>query len=186
MSKELKNYRTTPPMTADALILVVNEFLSDRGALLISKRTLRFYTSQGVVPHPLGSPKLARYGYEHLLSLLASRALQDQGQRIDNIRMEVAEIARGRYDRLETVVVHWLSQASEKPGRVMKVREGAAGKPANMNDPFTILTKRGSTGVKIQISPSCTLEVSDTVNVRRDLKSALKELTRIVEELPEE
>lgn len=180
MNFELSELRSHPPMTADALVVLANEFLSGKGVTLVSKRTLRFYTAQDVVPSPMGSPKFARYGYEHLLSLLAARCLQDQGRRLEQIKRETQEIHRGRLDRLEGVVTQWLGQGRQVSGRVMSVRETASKESGA--DPFVKLADIGSALIRIPLSPSVTLEVADTHNLTGDLQKAQKELARIIDE----
>lgn len=167
-------------MTADALVVVVNEFLSERGATLISKRTLRFYTAQDVVPSPMGSPKFARYGYEHVLSLLAARALQDQGQRLDQIRVETSEIHRGRLDRIEGLVEAWLAQGFGAGRRTARVREANAEMGA---DAFSKLASMGSSLVRISLTPNCTIEVVDTPSLATELDRAAKELRKLADRL---
>lgn len=167
-------------MTADALIVVANEFLASRGATLVSKRTLRFYTAQEVVPSPMGSPKFARYGFEHLLSLLAARSLQDQGQRLEQIRRETVEIQRGRLDRIEGLVETWLHQERVQSGKIL----GSRGvKEDGTEDPFVKLAGLGTATIRVNLSPNVTLEVSDSLNVVQDLTKAQKELERILSTL---
>ncbi len=184
MKDKLREYRAHPPVTADMLVLTANEFLARRGAQLVSKRTLRFYTAQDVVPSPMGSPKFARYGYEHLLTLLAARALQDQGMKLDKIKTETSEIARGRFDRIEGLVEVWLGQASMVQGRAMSVRESAAAYgETTEKDAFARLSKVGHASLRIPLTQGCTLEVSDSPSLEAELTKAHKELGKVIEKL---
>lgn len=175
MSTELKELRTQQPMTADALVNLANDFLSQRGATLVSKRTLRFYTAQDVVPSPMGSPKFARYGYEHLLSLLAARSLQDQGMRLEEIRRETSEIMSGRLERIETRVSTWLEGSRGGAISVMQARETS-------HTPFSRLAQLGTATLRLPLAPNVQLELGDSANILGDLEKAQKALGRILEE----
>lgn len=187
MRSSLKEYRTHPPFTADVLILTANDLLAAKSAQLVSKRTLRFYTAQNVVPPPLGSPKFARYGYEHLLSLLAARALQDQGMKLEQIRTEVSEVLRGRYDRIEALVEGWLEAGAPILDRLLKVREIQGTYDANSTlDTYAKLAKQGSPALRIKLSPAMVLEVSDVPRLSFELRKAAREIERIIDNLGEE
>jgi DNA-binding transcriptional MerR regulator len=58
--------------------------LSDQTGL--PRRTIHFYTQQGLLPAPEGAGLGARYGEEHLLRLKLIPQLQAQGLRLDTIR----------------------------------------------------------------------------------------------------
>lgn len=77
-------YKNLAPFSADTLIVAVNELLTAHGIPAISKRTLRYYTTQGIVPRPIGSPRFARYSFDHFMMLVGSRALQQEGQTLED------------------------------------------------------------------------------------------------------
>lgn len=178
MSLELREYRSLPAMTADELIATANEFLAARGASLISKRTLRFYTAQGVVPVPLGSPKYARYGYEHLLSMLAARSLQDQGMRLEQIRFEIAEIQTGRLNRIEGRVEAWLENKWPHKGKLLAAKETSVADPESAK--IAKLAQMGSTFIRLPLGPNVSLEISDTITIESDLNKAYKEFGKLI------
>lgn len=181
MLNDIKDLRSYPPMTADGVVLTVNEILANRGATLISKRTLRFYTSQDVVPAPMGSPKFARYGYEHLLSLLGARAMQDQGQKLDQIRMEMDEIRRGRLDRIEALVESWMGQTPPQRAKATRtVREGSDSYQSNK------LAKLGTARIRIPLTTNCNLEVADSADMVQELERASRELSKLIEKVRSE
>lgn len=172
-------------MTADGVVLTVNEVLADRGATLISKRTLRFYTSQDVVPSPMGSPKFARYGYEHLLSLLGARAMQDQGQKLDQIRVEMSEIRRGRLDRIEALIDSWISQVPPQRAKSARLAKESSESIGAMNS-FNKLAKMGTTRLRIPLTTNCGLEIADSSDMVQELERASRELTKLIEKVRSE
>jgi DNA-binding transcriptional MerR regulator len=61
--------------------------LSDQTGL--PRRTIHFYTQQGLLPPPKGAGLGARYGEAHLLRLRLIPALRQRGLRLDEIRHEL-------------------------------------------------------------------------------------------------
>ncbi|MCC6685378.1 MAG: MerR family transcriptional regulator [Fimbriimonadaceae bacterium] len=86
MKPELLPYANMPPCTAKELIGHANKVLRAMGLPDVQIRTLRFYIAQGVVPPPVGSPKFARYDFQHLRGIVSSRALQNEGLTLTQIR----------------------------------------------------------------------------------------------------
>jgi DNA-binding transcriptional MerR regulator len=62
--------------------------LADLGG--ISRRTVRYYVQEGLLPAPLGVGRGDHYGREHLDRLLQVKALQEAGRTLDEIRQAVA------------------------------------------------------------------------------------------------
>lgn len=58
--------------------------LADLGG--VSRRTVRYYVQQGLIPAPLGVGRGDHYGREHLDRLLQVKALQEAGRSLDEIR----------------------------------------------------------------------------------------------------
>src|SRR5262245_39234245 len=58
--------------------------LADLGG--ISRRTVRYYVQEGLLPAPLGVGRGNHYGREHLDRLLQLKALQETGRSLDEIR----------------------------------------------------------------------------------------------------
>ncbi len=165
----LANYRRYAPFTADKLVDAVNSVLSIKGAQPITKRTLRFYTAQEVVAPPMGSPKFARYGYEHLLMLLGARARQDQGMKLDQIKVEVDEVKRGQYARMEQVVESWLGQAQVAQAQTASYDETEAGSLAG-----------SEVVVRVRLTPNSVLEVSQNAPLRAELEAARDALQTLI------
>jgi DNA-binding transcriptional MerR regulator len=58
----------------------------------VPRRTVHFYSQQGVLPPPSGAGLGARYGEEHLLRLKLVPLLRRQGLRLDDIRERFAAL----------------------------------------------------------------------------------------------
>lgn len=58
--------------------------LADLGG--VSRRTVRYYVQEGLIPPPLGVGRGDHYGREHLDRLLQVKALQEAGRTLDEIR----------------------------------------------------------------------------------------------------
>jgi len=167
----LTAYRRYAPFKADQLVEAANTILSSIDAHGVTKRTLRFYTAQEVVPPPMGSPKFARYDYGHLLALLSARALQDRGKKLDQIRREVEDIRRGEFARLEAVVENWLSQSRMPPPYSI-----ATSTPAFNSDKVPEQIRLGASVRRIALTPNATLELSE----HADLKTELEAIAEVV------
>jgi DNA-binding transcriptional MerR regulator len=58
--------------------------LADLGG--VSRRTVRFYVQEGLIPPPFGVGRGNHYGPEHLGRLLEVKSLQEAGHSLDEIR----------------------------------------------------------------------------------------------------
>jgi DNA-binding transcriptional MerR regulator len=58
--------------------------LADLGG--VSRRTVRYYVQEGLLPQPLGVGRGNHYGPEHLDRLLRVKALQEAGRSLEEIR----------------------------------------------------------------------------------------------------
>jgi DNA-binding transcriptional MerR regulator len=56
----------------------------------VSRRTVRYYVQQGLLPSPLGLGRGRHYGPEHLARLQAVKALQERGLSLEEVREELA------------------------------------------------------------------------------------------------
>jgi len=61
----------------------------------VTRRTVRYYVQQELLPAPLGVGRGRHYGPEHLARLQAVKALQEQGLSLDEVRQAV-EHGKGR------------------------------------------------------------------------------------------
>ncbi|MFN0100441.1 MAG: MerR family transcriptional regulator [Gemmatimonadaceae bacterium] len=73
-----------------------------------SARAIRFYVANGLLDHPEGKGTAATYHYRHLLQLLAIKIRQREGQTLDIIKGELADV---QGDQLEKRVASALAPA---------------------------------------------------------------------------
>lgn len=64
-----------------------------------SARAIRFYVANGLLDHPEGKGTAATYHYRHLLQLLAIKIRQREGQTLDTIKGELAELHGDQLER---------------------------------------------------------------------------------------
>jgi hypothetical protein len=64
-----------------------------------SARAVRFYVANGLIDRPEGRGTAATYNYRHFLQLLAIKIRQREGQTLDIIKREMAELAGDRLER---------------------------------------------------------------------------------------
>jgi DNA-binding transcriptional MerR regulator len=60
----------------------------------VTRRTVRYYVQEGLLPAPLGVGRGRHYGAEHVARLQALKALQEQGLSLDEIRRQPSRGAR--------------------------------------------------------------------------------------------
>jgi len=68
--------------------------LADLGG--VSRRTVRYYVQEGLLPEPYGVGRGNHYGPEHLDQLLKVKSLQEGGRTLDEIRDTLNHKARTR------------------------------------------------------------------------------------------
>jgi DNA-binding transcriptional MerR regulator len=73
-----------------------------------SARAIRFYVANGLLDHPEGKGTAATYHYKHLLQLLAIKIRQREGQTLELIKAELADL---QGDQLEKRVATALAPA---------------------------------------------------------------------------
>lgn len=56
----------------------------------VSRRTVRYYVQEGLIPAPLGVGRGNHYGPEHLEQILRVKAMQEAGRTLDEIRSGAA------------------------------------------------------------------------------------------------
>jgi hypothetical protein len=62
----------------------------------VSRRTVRYYVQEGLIPAPLGIGRGNHYGPEHLQHLLRVKALQEGGRTLDEIKRTSVAAGRSR------------------------------------------------------------------------------------------
>jgi DNA-binding transcriptional MerR regulator len=110
----------------------------------VTRRTVRYYVQEGLLPAPLGVGRGRHYGEEHLARLQAVKALQEKGLSLDEVRRELgrgrtrggsareallpeAAVARSAWTRLEIVPGVELHVSGQRrlppPGRLRELAE---------------------------------------------------------------
>jgi DNA-binding transcriptional MerR regulator len=62
----------------------------------VSRRTVRYYVQEGLIPPPLGVGRGNHYSGEHLEQLLRVKAMQEAGQTLDEIRRALGKQRNAR------------------------------------------------------------------------------------------
>jgi DNA-binding transcriptional MerR regulator len=62
----------------------------------VSRRTVRYYVQEGLIPAPLGVGRGNHYGPEHLEQILRVKAMQEAGQTLEEIRRPTSVGAAAR------------------------------------------------------------------------------------------
>jgi len=62
----------------------------------VTRRTVRYYVQEGLLPAPLGVGRGRHYGPEHVARLQALKALQEQGRSLEEIRRQQARPTGGQ------------------------------------------------------------------------------------------
>lgn len=81
--------------------------LADLGG--VSRRTVRYYVQEGLIPAPLGVGRGNHYGREHLDQLLRVKALQEAGHSLEEVRRAL--------DRPATRTARAAAAATQAPDR---------------------------------------------------------------------
>ncbi len=68
---------------SDAVLYGIGD-LADLGG--VSRRTVRYYVQEGLLPAPLGLGRGSHYGPAHLEQLLKVKAMQEAGRTLDEIK----------------------------------------------------------------------------------------------------
>jgi DNA-binding transcriptional MerR regulator len=77
----------------------------------VSRRTVRYYVQEGLLPAPEGAGRGARYGPRHLDQLLAVKSMQEQGLSLDQVRDALARPRAARHPVRHGYRREWSAQA---------------------------------------------------------------------------
>ncbi len=125
-----------------------------------SARAIRFYVANGLLDHPEGKGTAATYHYRHLLQLLAIKIRQREGQTLDVIKGELADL---QGDQLEKRVATALAPA---------LGNGADALTRGPEDPFAAWRR-------LQIADGIELHVrEDSPAARESAMMAIRESVR--------
>ena len=110
----------------------------------VTRRTVRYYVQEGLLPAPLGVGRGRHYGEEHLARLQGVKALQEKGLSLEEVRRELERgrvrgrasalaappepaVARSLWTRLEIVPGVELHVSGQRrlppPGRLLELAE---------------------------------------------------------------
>lgn len=126
----LRRYQNLGPFTIDELVSAVNSVLRDRPDLGVTKRTIRFYVAEGIIPPPIGAPKFARYPFVSLLTIVAIRRLQDQGDKLEIAQKRAIQVRMTD----EAEAIRWI-ESLEKGGESRVREQGVAYNLASVASP---------------------------------------------------
>ena len=98
----------------------------------VSRRTVRYYVQEGLIPPPRGLGRGAHYDREHLQALLSVKALQERGLSLEQVRLALrsdgsAELEPSRPPATSTAAArsHWV-RVELAPGVELHVDSGAS------------------------------------------------------------
>ena len=112
----------------------------------VSRRTVRYYVQEGLIPAPHGVGRGDHYGQEHLDQILLVKTMQESGRMLDEIRQT---LARGTTRRSKPA---FAKATAGKPG----FGKAAAGKP--------VLPER-SLWRRLTLAPGVELHISSDVRL---------------------
>lgn len=111
----VRRYRSLAPFSLEELVDSANRLLRTGRGKELTKRTVRYYVAEGLIPPPMGPAKFARYTYQHLLMLIIVRASLDHGLRLELISKQLAELESAPDEVLEQEAEKWLAGEGTNP-----------------------------------------------------------------------
>ena len=82
---------------SDAVLYAIGDLADLAG---VSRRTVRYYVQEGLLPAPLGLGRGSHYGPAHLEQLLKVKAMQEAGRTLDEIKQALSgKGARGSHQQ---------------------------------------------------------------------------------------
>ena len=142
--------------TLDELAELADRLLADATAAdgrigTLDGRTVRYYTTNGLLPRPfIGSDRRARYGRDHLVRLLAVRRLQAGGVTLADVHRHLAGVDADTVERL-----------AQLPGAAPEAVATPVVRPFWATPPAAPLPTTPSAGTVVVLAPGLRL-VSDT------------------------
>ncbi len=206
----LKDYEILAPFSADELIRNANALLRHIPEAQLQKRTLRFYSSQGLLPPPEGPRSKAQYRYEHLVILVALRLFKHVGLKLDlieevirNQRAEgiekLAETVQQYLDKTQKLPYAFLEQPAEGFADLLLADKLADYHPSSppgllhwnslfggitfqhQRSPSPLSVKKT---MRIQLTPDVTLEFDEEKPVEKALQEAYQKLKELLNQTP--
>lgn len=114
----------------------------------VTRRTIRYYVQEGLLPTPLGLGRGRHYGPEHLAQLRAVKTLQERGLTLDEVKRELQAGPFGQ--ELSSSAASFWDAA----------RTYAAEGPASPARPSAPAPMQASTWRRVEVMPGVELHVS--------------------------
>ena len=118
----------------------------------VSRRTVRYYVQEGLLPAPEGAGRGAHYGPRHLDQLLAVKSMQEQGLSLDEVRDALARPRPARHPVRHSYRREWSAHAADAP--MPPSSPASAGAPA----PHPIVPRTPWT--RVELLPGVEIHVS--------------------------
>ena len=173
----IESYVGLAPFSIDELVEAANSILRNWPRFQVSRRTVRYYVSERVLPSPDGSPKYARYGTTHLLRLIGARCLLDRGEPLERWPVELDRLLSGSMSesvaRIQSLVdgMEDTSSAAFAAPAPMAVTET---RHLSISAPPTDLVRR------IPLSDGMILEVPGALPPKEALEKAAQSIERLL------
>ena len=81
---------------SDAVLYAIGDLAELAG---VSRRTVRYYVQEGLLPAPLGLGRGSHYGPAHLDQLLKVKAMQEAGRTLDEIKRALSRSSHTQRER---------------------------------------------------------------------------------------
>lgn len=203
----LQDYEILAPFSADELIRNANALLRHLPEAQLQKRTLRFYSSQGLLPPPEGPRSKAQYRYEHLVILVALRLFKQLGMKLELIEELIRNQRAEGIEKLAETVQLYLDKTQrssyvvsplshEVVADLLVADEGEEYVPAPPARLYYSLGRFADTlphrlsspsvpvkkTMRVQLTPDVTLEFDEEKPVENALREAYQKLKALLKQ----
>lgn len=145
------------------------------------ERTLRFYTTAGLLAPPLHfDGRRALYGRLHLLQLLAVKRLQSQGQPLRNIQSLVQNASPAKLAAIANVENHLINKALEESARDSSINLWPRTRPPEeqSTEPAAAAGAPGVHTYRIGNGIYLTVDLAQSGTAPEDIRLKLEKFTR--------
>ncbi|MCW5946236.1 MAG: MerR family transcriptional regulator [Fimbriimonadales bacterium] len=178
----VRRYRSLAPFSLEELVDSANRLLRTGRGKELTKRTVRYYVSEGLIPPPIGPAKFARYTYQHLLMLIIVRASLDHGLRLELISKQLAELESAPDEVLEQEAEKWLAGDETKPSLEIWPSKSFSLSEAPRVYESRLRYKESDERLvrRIPLTEHSFLEIDAEADLARELRAALRALQKKV------
>jgi DNA-binding transcriptional MerR regulator len=189
MHSRLTFYQGLAPFSIEELVDAANSVLQHRPRLKVTRRTVRYYVQEGVLPPPAGSPKFARYGYDHLLRIVGARCLQDLGSSLGTVRETLDRDLRGDVAADTAAVEGWLAMRpghGVRPQGHMDVASHLAPSALSPDSSEAFANRSSSRSPEarsafvLQLTPHSSLTVTGPHDLQEELRAAAEAIEQFL------